>query len=265
MEDRFEQIHVSIEDRVAIMTLDRPDRHHALGNQIASELGQGLSRVEESDQVRALVLTATGEQVFCSGADLKERCEMDTEARWAHNRTLSDFANRLARLQVITIAAINGLAIGGGLEIALACDIRIATEHAELALPEVGIGVVPGSGGTQRLPRLIGPARAKEMILTGRRIDAATAFQIGLVNKVVSIDGLMEEAYLLAQTSARNSPLAISYAKAAVDISTETSLHQGLCFEAQAVRATLTAEDYDIGLKAFGEKSLQTFLRIFGG
>ena len=184
---------------------------------------------------------------------------MDTEARWAHNRTLNDFANRLSRLQVPTIAAINGLAFGGGLEIALACDLRIAAEHAELALPEVGIGVVPGSGGTQRLPRLIGPARAKEMILTGRRIDAATAFQMGLLNKVVSIGGLMEEAHLLAQTVAGNSPLAASYAKAAVDVSTETNLEQSLRFEAVAVRTTLTAEDYEIGLEAFAEKRSPDF------
>lgn len=259
MEDHFEQIHVSIEDRVATVTLDRPDRHHALGRRIADELAHGLSRVEESDQVRVLIITSTGERAFCSGADLKERREMDTEGRWAHNRILNDFAHRLSRLQVPTIAAINGLALGGGLEIALACDLRIAAEHAEFALPEVGIGLVPGSGGTQRLPRLIGPARAKEMILTGRRVDAATAFQMGLLNKVVPMDDLMEEAYLLARASARNSPLAVSYAKAALDASMEASLEQGLRFEAAAVRATLTAEDYEIGLEAFARKRSPDF------
>ena len=185
---------------------------------------------------------------------MRERREMDADERWAHNRALNDFAERLARMQAPTIAAINGLALGGGFEITLACDFRIAADHAEFALPEVGIGIVPGAGGTQRLPRLIGPARAKELILTARRIDAETALGMGILSKVVSQDALLDESRALAEETAKNSPLAVAYAKAAIDVAMETPIEQGLRFETTAIRATLASEDYRIGLAAFAEK-----------
>jgi enoyl-CoA hydratase/carnithine racemase len=206
-----------------------------------------------------MILTGAGEKAFCSGVDLKERSEMDADAKWAHNRGLNAFAERLARLQAPTIAALNGLAFGGGLEITLACDFRIAAEGARFALPEVGLGIVPGAGGTQRLPRLVGPTRAKELILTGRRIDAAAALQMGLVSKVVPAGSLMEEARALAEEIAANSPLALAYAKAAVDLASETSIEQGLRYETAAIRATLASEDYAIGLAAFAEKRAPEF------
>jgi enoyl-CoA hydratase/carnithine racemase len=206
-----------------------------------------------------VILTGAGERAFCSGVDLRERSEMDADAKWAHNRALNAFAERLARLQVPTIAALNGLAFGGGLEITLACDFRLAVEGARFALPEVGLGIVPGAGGTQRLPRLIGPTRAKELILTGRRIDAGAALSMGLVSKVVPQGSLMEEARALAEEIAANSPLALAYAKAAVDLASETSIEQGLRYETSAIRATLASEDYEIGLAAFAEKRAPEF------
>ena len=130
------------------MTLNRPDRYNALGSRIVEELGEVLTAIESSGRIRAVILTGAGERAFCSGVDLKERAEMDADERWAHNRALGAFAERLARLQLPTIAAINGLAFGGGLELTLACDFRIAAEGAKFALPEVGIGIVPGAGGT---------------------------------------------------------------------------------------------------------------------
>src|SRR5215210_6140516 len=172
---RFEQIIVTVQAGIAEVTLNRPDRYNALGSRIVGELGGTLEEIEDSGEVRAMVLTGAGDKAFCSGVDLKERAEMDAEGRWTHNRALGAFAERLARLQVPTIAALNGLAFGGGLEITLACDFRIATEGARFALPEVGIGILPGAGGTQRLPRLIGVTKAKELILTGRRIDAGAS------------------------------------------------------------------------------------------
>src|ERR671911_636376 len=140
---RFEQIMVTVEAGIAEVTLNRPDRYNALGSRIVGELGEALEEIEDSGEVRAVVLTGAGDKAFCSGVDLKERAEMDAEGRWTHNRALGAFAGRLAGLQVPTIAAFNGLAFGGGLEIALACDFRLTTEGASFALPEVGIGIVP--------------------------------------------------------------------------------------------------------------------------
>jgi enoyl-CoA hydratase/carnithine racemase len=206
-----------------------------------------------------MILTGTGVRAFCSGVDLKERAAMAADERWAHNRALNAFAGRLVRLQVPTIAAMNGLAFGGGLEITLACDFRIAVEGATFSLPEVGIGIVPGAGGTQRLPRLIGPTRAKEMILTGRRIDAATTLEMGLLSKLVPPDELMQEARTLAGEVSSNSPFALAHAKAAVDLALETTIEQGLRYETAAIRATLASEDYAIGLAAFSEKEKPEF------
>ncbi len=256
---RFEQITVTVEGGVATVTLDRPERYNALGSLIVGELVEVLEDIEGSEETRVMILTGTGEKAFCSGVDLKERAEMDDDERWAHNRALNAFAERLARLQAPTIAAINGLAFGGGLEITLACDFRIAAEGATFALPEVGIGIVPGAGGTQRLPRLIGPTRAKELILTGRRITADDALEMGLVSKVSPAGSLMDEARVLAEEIAANSPLAVAYAKAAVDLASETVIEQGLRYETSAIRATLASEDYEIGLAAFAEKRDPSF------
>src|SRR5215212_6687989 len=258
-DQRFEQIMVTAEAGIAEVTLNRPDRYNALGSRIVGELDEALEEIEGSGEVRVMVLTGAGDKAFCPGVDLKERAEMDADGRWSHNRALGAFAERLARLQVPTIAALNGLAFGGGLEIALACDFRLAAEGARFALPEVGIGIVPGAGGTQRLPRLIGVTRAKELILTGRRISTKDALDIGLVSKAVSRSSLMEEARSLAQEIAANSPLALAYAKAAVDLASETTIEQGLRYETAAIRATLTSEDYKIGLAAFAEKRTPAF------
>jgi enoyl-CoA hydratase/carnithine racemase len=255
----FEEIEVSVEEGVATLTLNRPERYNALGGRIVGELGVALDEIEGSDEARVLILTGAGEKAFCSGVDLKERREMDADAKWAHNRALNAFAERLARLQAPTMAALNGLAFGGGLEITLACDFRIAVEGTRFALPEVGLGIVPGAGSTQRLPRLVGPTRAKELIFTGRTIGAEAALEMGLVSKVVPSGSLMEEARTLAGEIVANSPLALAYAKAAVDLASETSIEQGLRYETAAIRATLASEDYEIGLAAFAKKQAPRF------
>jgi len=260
--ERFREIEVSSEGGIATVTLNRPGRYNALGARIVGELGEALEEIESSGEVRAMILTGAGDKAFCSGVDLKERAGMDADEKWAHNRTLNAFAEKLARLQAPTIAALNGLAFGGGLEITLACDFRIAVEGARFALPEVGLGIVPGAGGTQRLPRLVGPTRAKELILTARRIDAGAALEMGLVSKVVPAGSLMDEARSLAAEIAANSPLALAYAKAAVDLASETTIEQGLRYETAAIRATLASEDYAIGLAAFAEKKSPEFLPL---
>ncbi len=208
---RFEQITVTVEGGVATVTLDRPERYNALGSLIVGELVEVLEDIEGSEETRVMILTGTGEKAFCSGVDLKERAEMDDDERWAHNRALNAFAERLARLQAPTIAAINGLAFGGGL------------------------------------------------ILTGRRITADDALEMGLVSKVSPAGSLMDEARVLAEEIAANSPLAVAYAKAAVDLASEAAIEQGLRFETAAIRATLSSEDYEIGLAAFAEKRDPSF------
>ncbi|HEX5691072.1 MAG TPA: enoyl-CoA hydratase-related protein, partial [Roseiflexaceae bacterium] len=196
---------------------------------------------------------------FSAGIDLKERRGMNADQRWAHNRTLNDVCERLARSQIPTIAALNGIALGGGFELALACDFRIAADHALVGLPEVSLGIVPGAGGSQRLPRLIGPTRAKELILTARRVSATEALAIGLLSKVTPAGQLMDAARELALQIARNSPLAVAYAKAAIDNALDMSLEQGLRYETAAIRAMLASDDYQIALAAFAEKRTPEF------
>jgi enoyl-CoA hydratase/carnithine racemase len=211
-----------------------------------------------------LILTGAGERAFCTGADLKERAAMDEAARWAHNRALFDCANQLASLPMPTIAAINGFALGGGCELMLACDLRIAAAQAAFALPETNLGIIPGAGGTQRLPRLIGPSRAKELIFTARRIDAATALAWGLVGQVVPAETLLTAAQALASEIARQSQLALAYAKAAIDAGLDTSLDEGLHHETDAFRALLAAPDYQRRLEAFATKSSSQFPPLSG-
>lgn len=258
MSDSFEHMAYTFGGLVATITLDRPEKYNAIGALMVDEFGAALDAAEGSG-ARAIILTGAGERAFCSGVDLKERRAMSADEKWAHNRAINAFVNRLSRSQIPTIAAINGLALGGGFELTLACDFRIAAQNASFALPEVGLGIVPGAGGTQRLPRLIGPSRAKELILTARRIDADTALGLGVLNKVVPAERLMEAATGLAEEMARNSPLSVAHAKAAVDIAMETSFEQGFRFETAAIRATLASPDYEEGLAAFSQKRRPEF------
>ncbi len=255
----YEQLTLTVESWVATIALSRPERMNAMGVQLTAELITALEAIESMREVRALILTGAGTRAFCTGADLKERATLDADGRWAHNRAIADCANQLARLPIPTIAAINGLALGGGCEITLACDFRLAAEHAEIALPEVGLGIIPGAGGTQRLPRLIGPTHAKEMIFTGRRISAGQALDWGLVSQVTAADELLPAARALAAEITRRSPLAVAYAKAAIDVGIESSIEQGLRYETTAIRAALSSEDYRIGLAAFAAKEQPIF------
>jgi enoyl-CoA hydratase/carnithine racemase len=255
----FADLALVVADGVATLTLDRPERLNALGARLVAELKAALDTVEGDSAARALIVTGAGPRAFCTGADLKERAAMDTAARWAHNRAIADCNAQLARLQIPTIAAVNGMALGGGCELICACDFRLAATGAVFGLPEVSLGIIPGSGGTQRLPRLIGPTRAKELVLTARRIDAATALAWGLVSEVHPADELLPAALALAAAIARQSPRAVAYAKAAIDIGLESSLEQGLRYETAAIGAAIASEDYQIGLEAFAKKATPAF------
>jgi enoyl-CoA hydratase len=246
-------------DNIGVLTVNRPDKLNALSNELIGELGQFLEEVENDEKLRVLVLTGAGEKAFVAGADIQELVDRDALKGRRVSRTRQEVFSRIENLPIPVIAAVNGYALGGGLELALACSIRISSEQAQFGAPEVKLGIIPGDGGTQRLPRLIGLGRAMEMILTGDFIDAQEAYRIGLVNQVVPHDELMEKAVALAQKIAKRPPLAVRYAKEAVNRSQEGDAASGYALESYLHALTCTTEDKEEGVQAFLEKRKGTF------
>ena len=245
------------DEGIVHIRLDRPDRLNALGVAMVVALERAIVDAVAA-HARVLLVHGTG-RAFCAGADLKERRTMDEGARVQHNRKINAAVDALAAAPMPTIAVINGLALGGGCEIALACDLRIASTDAQIGLTEARIGAIPGAGGTQRLPRLIGAARALEMILTGEPISAKRAAEIGLVNAVVPGDALAEHAQRLAALLASRSPGGAQAAKRLVYRGLEVALEQGLAYEREALKRILASADYAEGLAAFAEKRQPRF------
>ncbi|MGO4887520.1 enoyl-CoA hydratase [Anaerobacillus sp. MEB173] len=247
------------EDGIAVITLNRPEAANALSTQMLFDLHQAIYSIKFDRSVRCVIVTGAGEKVFCAGADLKERAGMDqTEVR----KTVSLIRGNINDLEMLpqpVIAAVNGMAFGGGTELALACDIRVASETAKFGLTETSLGIIPGAGGTQRLPRLIGKGRAKEMIFTAKRIDAKEAEQIGLVEHVVSQESLMDKAMEIAKQIVRNGPVAVAQAKLAIDKGYDVDLNTGLAIEQNAYEVTIPTKDRMEGLQAFKEKRSPVF------
>jgi enoyl-CoA hydratase/carnithine racemase len=250
----YRDILLTVEGGVAVLTLNRPQALNALSLSLCDEVLAALAALRADPAVRALVLTGVGDRAFCAGADLKERRGMSAAQLRAHNRKIARIPSELEQFEAPTVAAVNGHALGGGCELALGCDLRIAAETAELGQPEVGLGIIPAAGGTQRLPRLIGRARAKELIFTGKRIDARTAERIGLVNAVAPAGQALAEARALAASIARNAPLAVRGAKQAIAVGLESGLQAGLALEAQIQFGLYATRDWAEGLAAFNEK-----------
>lgn len=248
----FEYLRYDIEDGVGIITVDRPSALNALNSEVMLELSIAFEMAEADLEVRALVITGSG-RAFVAGADIASLQRL-TDAFAGRETSLAgqDLANTLAALPIPTIAAINGYALGGGLEIALAADLRVAASGARLGLPEVGLGLIPGYGGTQRLPRLIGQGRALDLILTGRHVEADEALAMGLVNRVV--ENALAGAKELAQQAIRNAPIALGLAKEAVVRGLDVTLNQGLEIEADLFGMVVTTEDMKEGTSAFLEK-----------
>jgi len=253
-EDRQGLIKTEISEGIATVTLNRPDAANALSVEMLEQFIDALYALKFDPEVRVVVVTGSGEKAFCAGADLIQRGQMDMPQTKQHINLIRTAVNELDAMPQPVIAAINGVAFGGGTEMTLAADIRIATPNAKLGLTETALAIIPGAGGTQRLPRLIGVAKAKELILTARRIDAAEAERIGLVNYVVEADQLLNKAYELAREITKNGPLAIRQAKLAIDKGIEVDLATGLSIEQNAYEVILPSKDRLEGLKAFKEK-----------
>lgn len=239
---------------IVTLTIDRPEVMNCLSFPTLRRLRTLFFELSQDLSVRAILITGEGERSFCAGADLKERRTMPAERVPLFVKNIRRTMDDLEALPQPTIGVVNGFAFGGGTELLLACDMRVAAPHAKLGLTETSLAIIPGAGGTQRLPRLIGKARAKDLILTARRLDAAEALEFGLVNRIAPEGQLLGAARELAADIARNGPVAVRAAKRAVDVGCELSLAEGLAVEAGCYEETLPTQDRLEALAAFGEK-----------
>ena len=251
----YENIIFENEDNIAVITFNRPDAMNALNNQTRAEFANAITAVAADDDIKVLILTGSG-KAFVAGSDIKEFSQ--TTPYSAHN--IHRLGEMLEKLDKPVIAAVNGFCLGGGNEIAMGCDIIIASEKAKFGQTEINIGIIPGGGGTQRLPRLIGPCRAKELIFTGDIITAEDANRLGMVNRVVPVEELMPTAKELAKKIATKSAAALKLAKTAINRGMQTSLESGLKYEYELYSISLSLEDKSEGVNAFLEKRPPKFV-----
>jgi enoyl-CoA hydratase len=242
------------DDAVAVVTIDRPDALNALDRETLTALRDRLRSLATDQDVHAVVLTGSGERAFAAGADIKEMTHMGVLEAHGWGMLGHECGRLLESMPKATIAAVNGLALGGGCELALACDIRYAAENASFGQPEINLAVIPGWGGTQRLARVIGAGLAKDLILTGRAIDAAEALRLGLVSAVYPREELLERALGTATALAGKSPVALSAAKDAANRALQGDFGTGLSYEAILFSALFATEDQKEGMTAFSEK-----------
>jgi enoyl-CoA hydratase len=256
MRTTFETLLVAIDgDGIATVTMNRPDALNAMNTAMMTDLRDCFMQFYIDDSAaRVIVLTGSGERGFCTGADLKERRGM-TDSAWRQQHAVIEQAIKaMIDCPIPMIAAVNGAAYAGGLELALACDFVYAAEHAKFALTEVTLGIMPGAAGTQNLPRAVGVRRAKEIILTGTPFTAADALTWGVANKVVAGTALMGEVMATARKIAANAPISVKQAKKSIDKATELDRHSGYAFELEAYNRTVPTADRQEGINAFNEK-----------
>ena len=247
----YEMILTETRGRVGLVTLNRPQVMNALNNQLMRELMDALETFDKNDVIGAMVITGN-EKAFAAGADIKEMADK-TIQQMMDSDHIAVFG-RIRTIQKPVIAAVSGWALGGGCEVALSCDMIVASESAKFGQPEINIGVIPGAGGTQRLTRAVGKAIAMEMILNDRRLTAQEAFQFGMVNRVLPVESYLEEALKLAEEIASRAPVAIRAAKKVINQSYERFLADGLAEEKQVLYNLFATEDQKEGMKAFAEK-----------
>jgi len=246
-------------EEIATITLNRPEALNAFSKEVVEEILQALEDIRRDENVRVIILTGAGEKAFSAGADIKAMIGMNA----LKARELSLMGEKLCvsfeNLEKPVIAALNGYALGGGMEVAMSCDIRIAAENVRMGQTEINIGLIPGWGGTQRLTRLVGRGKAKELVFTGRMIDARTAEQLGIVNMVVAADKFRETVRQFALELAAKAPVALKVAKALIDKGADIGLGSALALEREGFGVVASTEDLQEGVKAFTEKRKPTF------
>ncbi|GLZ75798.1 enoyl-CoA hydratase [Actinorhabdospora filicis] len=252
-----EFVRLEVDGGIGVIRLSRPPMN-ALNTQVQEELRAAAHEATAREDVRAVVVYG-GEKVFAAGADIKEMADMDYVGMSARARDLSSAFDAVARIPKPVVAAITGYALGGGCELALTADLRVCAEDAKLGQPEIRLGIIPGAGGTQRLPRLVGPAKAKDLIFTGRMVDAKEALEIGLVDKVVPADQVLTAAMEMVKSYAKGPAQALRAAKAAIDGGLEMDLASGLAWESQLFAGLFATADKQIGMDAFVAKEKPEF------
>lgn len=259
MADAYEYLRIERDAGLATVVVQRPDKLNALNAETVTELDRAFRTLADDDEVRAVILTGAGEKAFVAGADIAELAKMGPIDGIDVSRKGQDTFRFIERMRKPVLAAVNGYALGGGLELALACHLRLASENARFGLPEVKLGIIPGYGGTVRLPRLIGRGRALEMMLTGEMIDAEEASRIGLVNRVVAQAELMGEAEALLRKIMANGPIAVALALESVDHGLDTGIAEAQTLESNLFGLLAATEDMREGMQAFLEKRPAAF------
>jgi enoyl-CoA hydratase len=255
----YQTLLLEVRDHVAVLTINRPDKLNALNDQVVADLAQAARGLKADAAVRGVILTGAGPKAFVAGADIGDLARqgvMDGRARALKGQRMLEAFERMGKP---VLAAVNGFALGGGCELAMACHVRIASENARFGQPEVSLGITPGYGGTQRLPRIVGKGNALYMVLTGEHVNAPDALRMGLVSKVVPSDQLMTEAMKLMQAIVAKGPLALALTMEAVERGLETTLEEGLRIEADAFGLVASSADMKEGLTAFLEKRAPRF------
>ena len=254
----YKTIRYEKKDNIALVTIDRPEALNALNSTVIAELEQVVTELENDGTIRAMILTGEGRS-FVAGADIGEQYPLDLDGgrRWGQRG--SALFRRMEKLEFPTIAAVNGFALGGGCELAMSCDIILASEKAKFGQPEVGLGITPGFSGTQRLPRRVGVAKAKELIFSGRMVKADEAERIGLVNAVYAPEALLDGAMEMARSFAKNAPIAVKYAKACIDRGMQTDIDSGIACENELFAMCFATADQTEGMGTFLEKRTAEF------
>lgn len=251
-------LELTVENQIAVLKLNRPPVN-PLNSELFAELNQVMDHLEDREDVRVLIITGSGEKAFAAGADISEMKDLDLAGITRMNRISREAFARVDNFTKPVIAAVNGLALGGGLELALCADFRIFSENARVALPEINLGIIPGGGGTQRLQRLVGQAKAKELLYFGDMIGAQEALACGLANKVVPLDKLMETAMEMAAKLAEKAPVALRMIKASLHTGAGTDLHSALTIEQLSFGNIFETQDKKEGMAAFAEKRKPVF------
>ncbi len=249
----YDNLLYKVKDNIALIIINRPKALNALNTETLNELVNAIEEVQNDKEIKAAIITGEG-RAFVAGADIAQMKALTTVKGREMTILGQRVFDKIENIDKPVIAAVNGFALGGGCELAMACDIRIASEKAKFGQPEVNLGIIPGYGGTQRLPRLVGKGMAKYLIYTGEMIDAAEAYRIGLVQKVVAPEELVDKAVDVAKTIMSKAPIAIKMAKHAINNGLNLDLHSGIAYEAEAYTTTFSTEDRVEGMTAFAEK-----------